>query len=94
MPATVAELVKNVDNIVGIKDATGNISTTMQTMYLCQGDIDLYSGNDEIIVPVLSAGGKGVISVLSNVVPKETHDICAKFFEGDVTGAMEMQKKC
>ncbi|MBQ3029166.1 MAG: 4-hydroxy-tetrahydrodipicolinate synthase [Lachnospiraceae bacterium] len=92
-PATVAELVKNVDNIVGIKDATGNISTTMQTMYLCQGDIDLYSGNDDQIVPVLSAGGKGVISVLSNVVPKETHDICAKFFEGDVKGSLELQLK-
>ena len=93
MPATVAELVKNVDNIIGIKDATGNMHQTMQMMQLCQGDIDLYSGNDEIIVPVLSAGGKGVISVLSNVVPKETHDICAKFFEGDVKGSLELQLK-
>ena len=93
MPATVAELVKNVDNIIGIKDATGNMHQTMQMMQLCQGDIDLYSGNDEIIVPVLSAGGKGVISVLSNVVPKETHDICAKFFEGDVKGSLDLQLK-
>ena len=93
MPATVAELAKNVDNIIGIKDATGNMHQTMQMMQLCQGDIDLYSGNDEIIVPVLSAGGKGVISVLSNVVPKETHDICAKFFEGDVKGSLELQLK-
>ena len=93
MPATVASLAKDVDNIIGIKDATGNMHMTMQMMQLCQGDIDLYSGNDEIIVPVLSAGGKGVISVLSNVVPKETHDICAKFFEGDVKGSLELQLK-
>ena len=93
MPATVAELVKNVDNIIGIKDATGNMHQTMQMMQLCQGDIDLYSGNDEIIVPVMSAGGKGVISVLSNVVPKETHDICAKFLAGDVKGSLELQLK-
>ena len=91
MPETVAALVKNVDNIIGIKDATGNISQTMQTMYLCQGDIDLYSGNDDQIVPVLSAGGKGVISVLSNVAPKQTHEICAKYLAGDVKDAMQMQ---
>lgn len=93
LPETVASLVKNVDNIVGIKDATGNISQTMQTMHLCQGDVDLYSGNDDQIVPVLSVGGKGVISVLSNVVPKETHDICARFFAGDVKGSLELQLK-
>ena len=93
LPETVASLVKNVDNIIGVKDATGNIGQTMQTMYLCQGDIDLYSGNDDQIVPILSAGGKGVISVLSNVAPKETHDICVKFFEGDVKGSLELQLK-
>ncbi|MDD6034639.1 MAG: 4-hydroxy-tetrahydrodipicolinate synthase [Lachnospiraceae bacterium] len=93
LPETVAGLVKNVDNIIGVKDATGNISQTMQTMQLCQGDIDLYSGNDDQIVPVLSVGGKGVISVLSNVVPQETHDICAKFFDGDVKGSLELQLK-
>ncbi len=91
LPETAAALVKEVDNIVGIKDATGNISQTMQTMCLCQGDIDLYSGNDDQIVPVLSAGGKGVISVLSNVAPKETHEICAKFFAGDVKGSLALQ---
>jgi 4-hydroxy-tetrahydrodipicolinate synthase len=91
MPATVAELVKNVDNIIGIKDATGNISQTMQTMYLCQGDIDLYSGNDDQIVPVMAAGGKGVISVLSNVAPRQTHEMCAKYLAGDVAGAAQMQ---
>ncbi|MGN1083765.1 MAG: 4-hydroxy-tetrahydrodipicolinate synthase [Lachnospiraceae bacterium] len=93
LPETIAALVKDVDNIVGVKDATGNISHTMQTMCLCQGDIDLYSGNDDQIVPVLSAGGKGVISVLSNVAPKETHDICAKFFAGDLAGSLELQLK-
>lgn len=93
LPETVAALVKEVDNIIGIKDATGNIGQTMQTMHLCQGDIDLYSGNDDQIVPVLSAGGKGVISVLSNVVPKETHEICAKFLEGDVQGSLALQLK-
>lgn len=93
LPETVAGLVKEVDNIIGIKDATGNIGQTMQTMHLCQGEIDLYSGNDDQIVPILSVGGKGVISVLSNVVPKETHDICAKFFEGDGKGSLELQLK-
>ena len=93
LPATVASLVKNVDNIVGIKDATGNISQTMQTMQLCQGDIDLYSGNDDQIVPVMAAGGIGVISVLSNIAPKETHDICAKFASGDAKGALALQLK-
>lgn len=93
LPETVAELAKSVDNIVGIKDATGNIGQTMQMMHLCQGDIDLYSGNDDQIVPILSAGGKGVISVLSNVVPKETHEICTRFFEGDGKGSLELQLK-
>ena len=93
LPATVASLVTNVDNIVGIKDATGNISQTMQTMQLCQGDIDLYSGNDDQIVPVMAAGGIGVISVLSNIAPKETHDICAKFASGDAKGALALQLK-
>lgn len=93
LPETAAALIKEVDNIVGMKDATGNISQTLRTMYLCQGDIDMYSGEDGQIVPMLSVGGKGVISVLSNVAPKETHDICAKFFEGDVKGSLELQLK-
>ena len=93
LPETAATLIKEADNIVGMKDATGNISQTLQTMYLCQGDIDMYSGNDDQIVPMLSVGGKGVISVLSNVAPKETHDICAKFFEGDVKGSLALQLK-
>ena len=92
-PATVAELVKNVDNIVGVKEASGNISQVAKIMSLTDGNIDLYSGNDDQIVPLLSLGAKGVISVLSNVAPKETHDICAKFFEGDVKAARDMQLK-
>lgn len=92
-PATVAELVKNVDNIVGVKEASGNISQVAKIMSLTDGNIDLYSGNDDQIVPLLSLGAKGVISVLSNVAPQETHDICAKFFEGDVAGSAALQLK-
>lgn len=92
-PATVAELVKNVDNIVGVKEASGNISQVARIMSLTDGNIDLYSGNDDQIVPFLSLGAKGVISVLSNVAPQQTHDICAKFFEGDITGSAALQLK-
>ena len=83
-PATAAKLVKEVDNIVGIKEASGNISQVAKIMNLTDGNIDVYSGNDDQIVPVLSLGGKGVISVLSNVAPDEAHDICEKYFNGDV----------
>jgi len=92
-PETAAKLVKNVDGIVGIKEASGNISQIAKIMQLTDGNIDLYSGNDDQIVPVLSLGGKGVISVLSNVAPQETHDICAKFFAGDVKGSLDLQLK-
>ena len=92
-PETAAELIRDVDNIVGIKEASGNIAQVAKIMYLTDGKADLYSGNDDQIVPLLSLGGKGVISVLSNVAPKETHDICAKFFAGDVKGACELQLK-
>ncbi|MEE1227343.1 MAG: 4-hydroxy-tetrahydrodipicolinate synthase [Lachnospiraceae bacterium] len=90
---TIAKLVKDVDNIVGMKDATGDISYTAQVMYNTQGDIDLYSGNDDQIVPILSLGGKGVISVLSNVAPQETHDMCQAYFDGDVDKARDLQIK-
>lgn len=90
-PATAARLIKEVDNIVGIKEASGNISQVAKIMHLTDGKADLYSGNDDQIVPILSLGGKGVISVLSNVAPQETHDICAKFFEGDVKESMQLQ---
>lgn len=92
-PQTVAELVKNVDNIVGIKEASGDISQVAKLMQLTDGKIDLYSGNDDQIVPVLSLGGVGVISVLSNIAPKETHDIVAKYLDGDVKGSLELQLK-
>ena len=90
-PETVATLVKEVDNIVAIKEASGNISQVAKIMSLTDGNVDLYSGNDDQIVPLLSLGGKGVISVLANVAPRETHDICAKYFAGDVKGACELQ---
>ena len=90
-PATAATLVKEVDNIVGIKEACGNISQIAKIMNLTDGNIDLYSGNDDQIVPVLSLGGIGVISVLSNVAPQQTHDICAKWFAGDIKGSAELQ---
>ena len=90
-PDTAARLVKNVDNIVGIKEASGNISQVAKIMTLTDGNIDLYSGNDDQIVPLLSLGAKCVISVLSNVAPQETHDICAKYFAGDVKGSAELQ---
>lgn len=92
-PQTVAELVKNVDNIVGIKEASGDISQVANIMQLTDGKIDLYSGNDDQIVPILSLGGIGVISVLSNVAPKETHDIVAKYLDGDVKGSLDLQLK-
>ena len=92
-PATVAELVKNVDNIVGVKEASGNTSQVAKIMSLTDGNIDLYSGNDDQIVPLLSLGAKGVISVLSNVAPRETHDICASFFAGDIAGSRALQLK-
>ena len=92
-PATVAELVNNVDNIVGIKEASGSISQVAKIMSLTDGRADLYSGNDDQIVPLLSLGAKGVISVLSNVAPRETHDICEKYFNGDVTGSAALQLK-
>lgn len=91
LPETAVTLAKNVKNIVGIKEATGNLSQVARLMALADGCIDLYSGNDDQIVPMLSLGGKGVISVLSNVAPTQTHDICARFFDGDVEGSRNMQ---
>ena len=79
---------KNVKNIVGIKEASGNISQVAKIMSLCGDEVELYSGNDDQIVPLLSLGGLGVISVLSNVAPKETHDFVEMYLEGDVKGSM------
>lgn len=92
-PATAAALVKEVKNIVGIKEASGNISQVAKLMSLCGDEMELYSGNDDQIVPILSLGGLGVISVLSNVAPEETHDIVEKYLDGDVRGSMELQLK-
>ena len=91
MPATVAELVKNVDNIVGIKDATGNLSQAAQMMNLCDGNLELYSGNDDQVLPLLSLGGLGVISVLSNIAPRQTHDMVMEYLEGDRAKSCKMQ---
>ncbi len=90
LPATVAELADH-SNIVGVKEASGNISQIAELAALVGDKIDIYSGNDDQIVPVLSLGGKGVISVLSNVMPKETVEICDKFFAGDVKGSAKIQ---
>lgn len=90
-PQTAVRLCTEVENIVGIKEASGNISQIAKLQSLADGKVELYSGNDDQIVPILSLGGKGVISVLSNVAPRQTHDICQKFFDGDVEGSMREQ---
>lgn len=93
LPETVADLVKNVKNIVGVKEASGSISQVAKLMSLAGDEIELYSGNDDQIVPILSLGGCGVISVLSNVAPRQTHDIVASYLEGDVRRSCELQLK-
>lgn len=93
LPETAAALYKNVENIVGIKEATGNVAQAAKTMYLTDGKIDLYSGEDGIVVPLMAIGAVGVISVWSNIAPKDVHDMCAAYAAGDVKKAMEMQLK-
>ena len=90
-PATVAALVKNVKNIGGIKAASGDLSQIAKMMSMAGEDLELYSGNDDQILPIMSLGGLGVISVLSNVAPKQTHDIVMKFMEGDTREAARLQ---
>lgn len=90
-PATIVKLADACDNIVAVKEASGNISQVAKIAALSKGKIDIYSGNDDQILPILSLGGKGVISVLSNVAPRQTHELCAKFFAGDVVGSTQMQ---
>ena len=92
-PETMAYLYQHVENIVGVKDATGNISMITKLMSLVDENFLLYSGDDDQIVPLLSVGASGVISVLSNVAPHETHEICRKWFDGDIKGAREAQFK-
>ena len=78
-------------NIKAVKAASGNMSQIMRVRAACGDDLDIYSGNDDQIVPILSLGGKGVISVLSNIAPKETHDMCQLYFDGRVEESMKMQ---
>lgn len=91
-PATYRELAKH-PNIVAAKEASGNISQIAQIAQACGDELDLYSGNDDQIVPLLSLGAKGVISVLSNIMPRETYDICRLFFEGKIAESRALQLK-
>jgi 4-hydroxy-tetrahydrodipicolinate synthase len=90
-PATVVSLCNDVENIVGVKEASGNIAQVTHLMALAKGKVDVYSGNDDQIVPLLALGGKGVISVLSNIAPRQTHDICQLFFDGKVNESAKEQ---
>ena len=92
-PETIVYLFNNVENIVAVKEASGNISQVAKIMQLTDGKIDLYSGNDDQVVPILSLGGSGVISVLSNVAPEDTHNICAEYFAGNVEKSRDLQIK-
>ena len=83
---------KDVPNIVGIKEASGNISQIVKLMTLTDGNIELYSGNDDQVVPLMSMGGIGVISVVANIAPQAVHDMCDRFLKGDVAGAARLQK--
>ncbi len=91
LPETVVRLCKDVENIVGVKEASGNISQIAHLAAIADGCVDIYSGNDDQIVPIMSLGGIGVISVLSNVAPRQTHEICQKYLDGDVKGSCKMQ---
>lgn len=91
LPETAAYLGKNVKNIVAIKEASGNISQVAKLKALAGDSLDIYSGNDDQVIPLLSLGGIGVISVLSNVAPKFTHDMVMKYLDGDHDGALKMQ---
>ena len=92
-PETLVWLAKNVENIVGVKEASNSITQVAKIAQLTDGALDIYSGNDDQIVPILSLGGVGVISVLSNIAPRETHDIVAKYLAGDVEGSRDLQLK-
>lgn len=91
LPDTVATIVKETKNVVGIKEATGNLSQIAKLMSIMDSNFELYSGNDDQIVPILSLGGKGVISVLSNVAPRQTHEIVEDYLKGDVQSACRKQ---
>ncbi len=91
LPETIVRLCRDVENIAGVKEASGNISQIAHLAAIADGCVDIYSGNDDQIVPILALGGIGVISVLSNIAPRQTHDICQKFLDGDVEGSRKMQ---
>lgn len=93
LPETAARIVKEIPNIVGIKEASGSLSQIVKLMTLTDGNIELYSGNDDQTVPILAVGGLGVISVVANVAPKAMHEMCADFFAGDLAGAMKLQRQ-
>lgn len=93
LPETAAELYKNVENIVAVKEATGSLAQATKTMYLTDGRLDLYSGEDSIVIPLMAIGGIGVISVWSNVAPKDVHEMCMSYFDGDRQKALELQMK-
>ncbi|MDN5277446.1 MAG: 4-hydroxy-tetrahydrodipicolinate synthase [Clostridiales bacterium] len=91
-PSTLKELSK-IDNIVGIKEASGNIAQVTEMARLCGDKIDIYSGDDNIVVPILALGGKGVISVVANIAPRDTHEMVVKFLNGDIEGSRKLQFK-
>lgn len=89
-PASIAKLAEH-KNITGIKEASGNLSQVAQIAALCGDNLDIYSGNDDQNVPIMSLGGKGCISVLANIMPKETHEMCESFFSGNIARSRELQ---
>ena len=93
LPETVAELFKTKSNLVGLKEATGNMAQASKTMYLTDGKLDLYSGEDGLVVPLMSIGAIGVISVWSNVAPGKVHAMCDSFFKGDIETAGKLQRE-
>lgn len=93
LPDTAARLGKEINNIVGLKEASGNITQVAEVIHKAEGTLDIYSGNDDQIVPILSLGGVGVISVFANIAPKVTHDMVMEYLNGNVGEAARMQLK-
>ncbi len=93
LPETAATLFQEKENIVGLKEATGNMTQASRTMYLTDGKLDLYSGEDALVLPMMSIGAQGVISVWSNVAPKQVHELCDSYFKGDLATAQKLQKE-
>ncbi len=93
LPQTVAHLYNNVENIVGLKEATGNMAQAYKTLDLTDGKLEMYSGEDGLILPMLAIGACGVISVWSNIAPADVHNLCQRFFDGDIEAARQIQRK-